>query len=71
LRQVFAWPEPKRIPQLRDCREFYAKFEQNTLGQIEEHASECGRYYNAVVSRFNTMIEQFPSKIVAGMGIIQ
>jgi LemA protein len=41
---------------------------QETLNQIEDTLQNARRYYNAVVRDFNTMIEQFPSNIVAGMG---
>jgi len=41
---------------------------QNTLGQIEDTFRMRGRYYNAVVRDFHTMIEQFPSNIVRRHG---
>jgi LemA protein len=50
---------PKRIP---SCAR------QATLNEIEDTVQNARRYYNAVVRDFNTMIEQFPSNIVAGMG---
>jgi LemA protein len=64
LRQVFALAEA--YPQLRAVESFTQL--QNTLNQIEETLQNARRYYNAVVRDFNTMIEQFPSNIVAGMG---
>jgi LemA protein len=64
LRQVFALAEA--YPQLRAVESFTQL--QNTLGQIEDTLQNARRYYNAVVRDFNTMIEQFPSNIVAGMG---
>jgi len=64
LRQVFALAEA--YPQLRAVESFTQL--QNTLNQIEDSLQNARRYYNAVVRDFNTMIEQFPSNIVAGMG---
>jgi LemA protein len=64
LRQVFALAEA--YPQLRAVESFTQL--QNTLNQIEDTLQNARRYYNAVVRDFNTMIEQFPSSIVAGMG---
>jgi LemA protein len=64
LRQVFALAEA--YPQLRAVESFNQL--QNTLNQIEDTIQNARRYYNAVVRDFNTMIEQFPSNIVANMG---
>jgi LemA protein len=64
LRQVFALAEA--YPQLRAVESFTQL--QSTLSQIEDTLQNARRYYNAVVRDFNTMIEQFPSNIVAGMG---
>jgi LemA protein len=64
LRQVFALAEA--YPQLRAVESFTQL--QNTLNQIEDTLQNARRYYNAVVRDFNTMIEQFPSNVVAGMG---
>jgi LemA protein len=64
LRQVFALAEA--YPQLRAVESFTQL--QNTLNQIEDTLQNARRYYNAVVRDFNTLIEQFPSNIVAGMG---
>jgi LemA protein len=64
LRQVFALAEA--YPQLRAVESFTQL--QGTLSQIEDTVQNARRYYNAVVRDFNTMIEQFPSNIVAGMG---
>src|ERR1700675_4063656 len=64
LRQVFALAEA--YPQLRAVESFTQL--QATLNQIEDTLQNARRYYNAVVRDFNTMIEQFPSNIVAGMG---
>ena len=64
LRQVFALAEA--YPQLRAVESFNQL--QNTLNQIEDTVQNARRYYNAVVRDFNTMIEQFPSNIVANMG---
>jgi LemA protein len=64
LRQVFALAEA--YPQLRAVESFTQL--QSTLNEIEDTVQNARRYYNAVVRDFNTMIEQFPSNIVAGMG---
>jgi LemA protein len=64
LRQVFALAEA--YPQLRAVESFTQL--QGTLGQIEDTLQNARRYYNAVVRDFNTMIEQFPSNFVAGLG---
>jgi LemA protein len=64
LRQVFALAEA--YPQLRAVESFTQL--QNTLNEIEDTLQNARRYYNAVVRDFNTMIEQFPSNFVAGMG---
>jgi LemA protein len=64
LRQVFALAEA--YPQLRAVESFNQL--QGTLNQIEDTIQNARRYYNAVVRDFNTMIEQFPSNIVANMG---
>ena len=64
LRQVFALAEA--YPQLRAVESFTQL--QSTLNQIEDTLQNARRYYNAVVRDFNTMIEQFPSSIVASMG---
>ena len=64
LRQVFALAEA--YPQLRAVESFTQL--QSTLNQIEDTLQSARRYYNAVVRDFNTMIEQFPSNMVAGMG---
>jgi LemA protein len=64
LRQVFALAEA--YPQLRAVESFTQL--QSTLNQIEDTLQNARRYYNAVVRDFNTMIEQFPSNMVAGMG---
>jgi len=64
LRQVFALAEA--YPQLRAVESFTQL--QGTLNEIEDTLQNARRYYNAVVRDFNTMIEQFPSNIVAGMG---
>src|SRR6201997_4786168 len=64
LRQVFALAEA--YPQLRAVESFNQL--QSTLNQIEDTIQNARRYYNAVVRDFNTMIEQFPSNIVANMG---
>src|ERR1700675_1493072 len=63
-RQLFAVAEES--PQLRAVESFVQL--QATLNQIEDTLQNARRYYNAVVRDFNTMIEQFPSNMVAGMG---
>ena len=64
LKSLFALSEA--YPQLRAIESFTSL--QTSLTQIEDTVQNARRYYNAVVRDFNTMIEQFPSNIVAGMG---
>ena len=40
---------------------------QNQLSRIEEEIAGARRYYNAVVTKYNTRTEIFPSSIVAGI----
>jgi LemA protein len=63
---VAARNSAEAYPQLRAVESFTQL--QQTLNQIEDTLQNARRYYNAVVRDFNTMIEQFPSNIVAGMG---
>ena len=37
------------------------------LSKIEDDISNSRKYYNAVVKKMNTMVEMFPSNIIAGM----
>ena len=53
-------------PQLQASQQF--QLLQGSLTGLEDAIQNARRYYNAVVRDFNTMIEQFPSNIVAGMG---
>ena len=39
---------------------------QDQLVEIEDAIQKARRYYNGAVRRLNTMIEQFPSNLVAG-----
>ncbi len=63
LKSLFALAEA--YPQLRAVESFTQL--QTTLNQIEEAVQNARRYYNAVVRDLNTMIDQFPSNIVAGV----
>ena len=40
---------------------------QSQLSKIEDEISSSRRYYNAVVNKFNTKVEMFPSNLVAGI----
>jgi len=63
LRQVFALAEA--YPQLRAVESFTSL--QQQLSGLEDTLQNARRYYNAVVRDFNTIIQQFPSNIIAGM----
>jgi len=63
LRQVFALAEA--YPQLRAVESFTSL--QQQLSGLEDTLQSARRYYNAVVRDFNTIIQQFPSNIIAGM----
>ena len=39
---------------------------QSELGEIEEEVSLARRYYNALVERFNTSVQQIPAVLIAG-----
>ena len=39
---------------------------QSQLKEIEDNIEYARRYYNAVVRDYNTLIESFPSNIIAG-----
>jgi LemA protein len=64
LKSLFAVAE--NYPELKASEQFTGL--QASLNSIEDNIQNARRYYNAVVRDFNTMIEQFPSNIVAGMG---
>jgi len=38
---------------------------QNNLDEIEEHIQQARRYYNGAVRDFNTLVESFPSNMIA------
>lgn len=40
---------------------------QNELGNIETEIANARKYYNAIVLKFNNMVETFPSNLLAGM----
>jgi len=67
LKSLFALSEA--YPQLRAVESFTQL--QGTLSKIEDTLQDARRYYNAVVRDLNTKIEQFPSKLIAGMFGIQ
>jgi LemA protein len=62
LRQLFALAEA--YPDLKANENFQQL--QASLTEIEEAVQNSRRYYNAVVRDFNTMIESFPSNLIAG-----
>jgi len=53
-------------PDLKASANFQAL--QKDLADIEDQVQLARRYYNATVRDFNTMIEQFPSNLIAGAG---
>jgi LemA protein len=63
LRSVFALAE--NYPQLRAVESFTSL--QTSLAQIEDAVQSARRYYNAIVRDLNTLVQQFPSNMVAGM----
>ena len=54
-----AYPELKADANFRDL--------QGKLSQIEDQIQLSRRYYNGTVRDFNTMIESFPSNVIAGV----
>lgn len=62
LRQLFAVSEA--YPDLKAAAGFLQL--QRDLTRIEEDISFSRRYYNAVVEDLNTMIQSFPSLLIAG-----
>ncbi len=63
LGSLFALAEG--YPELRAVENFLQL--QETLSEIEEALQNARRYYNAVVRDLNTVIEQVPSNLVAGL----
>ena len=64
LKSLFAVAE--NYPQLRANENFLGL--QKSLSEIEEALQSARRYYNAVVRDYNTKLEVFPDRIVAGFG---
>lgn len=62
LRQLFAVAEA--YPDLKANANFQSL--QDSLAEIEGAVQDARRYYNAVVRDLNTVIESFPSNLVAG-----
>ncbi|MBD5131459.1 MAG: LemA family protein [Clostridiales bacterium] len=54
----------ENYPELKADRQFMNL--ANQLEQIEHEIAQSRKFYNAVIKKFNTKIEQFPSSIVAG-----
>jgi len=63
LKSLFAVAES--YPDLKANQNFL-QF-QNQFQEIEDNIEAARRYYNAVVRDFNTLIESFPSNIIASM----
>ncbi|MDO5517425.1 MAG: LemA family protein [Clostridium sp.] len=61
LKSLFALSE--NYPDLKANTNFLDL--QKQLSKIEDEISSSRRYYNAVVNRFNTKVEMFPSNLVA------
>jgi LemA protein len=64
LKSLFAVAE--NYPDLKANENFLQL--QNELVDTEDKIQSARRFHNSVVRDFNTMVEQFPSKIVAEMG---
>jgi LemA protein len=52
-------------PELKANEQFMSL--QQQLSDLEDTIQNSRRYYNAVVRDFNTLIQVFPSNIIAGM----
>ena len=63
LKSLFAVAE--NYPQLKANENFMQL--QNELVDTEDKIQSARRFHNSVVRDFNTMVEQFPSKVVANM----
>ena len=50
-------------PDLKASQNFLSL--SNDLSQIEDEIAQSRKYYNAVVRKFNTKVEMFPSNIIA------
>ena len=61
LKSLFALAE--NYPDLKANENFLSL--QNDLSEVEEHIQAARRYYNGSVRNNNTMIDQFPSNLVA------
>jgi LemA protein len=64
LKSLFAVAEA--YPDLKANQNFLDL--QKNLAEIEDQIQMARRYYNGVVREFNTLIESFPSSIVAKKG---
>jgi LemA protein len=62
LKSLFALAEG--YPDLKANENFLGL--QNDLAEVEEQIQAARRYYNGTVRNNNTMIDQFPSNLVAG-----
>jgi LemA protein len=62
LGHLFAVVE--NYPQLRASESYLAL--QQSLSEIEDHIQMARRYYNGAVRNLNTLVESFPSNLVAG-----
>lgn len=63
LKSLFAVAEA--YPDLKANQNFMDL--QKQLQQVEQDIANARKYYNAVVKRFNNMVQMFPSNIIAGM----
>ncbi len=63
LKSLFAVTEA--YPDLKANQNFIAL--QNKLSELETEIERSRRFYNAIVVKFNTKVEMFPSNIIAGM----
>jgi len=63
LRTLFAVVE--NYPEIRANRSFLTL--QNQLVEVEDQLQFARRYYNGTVRDYNTIVESFPSNLVAGI----
>ena len=63
LKSLFALSES--YPELKADTQFLDL--QKQLQKVEEDIANARKYYNAVVKTFNTMVESFPSNVIAGI----
>ena len=61
--KIFALSEA--YPELKASENFLNL--SNQLNRVEEDIANARKYYNAVVKKYNILVETFPSSLIAGM----